>query len=362
MDKYTDNHGNSHNIAFRFIVFEENGDYIGCFSDPDTPEWLEIEERFNHLLDSPSHASITYTDFENQCRSIIKANPMFLDAYAHIAMHYLPPHPLDNVKTAARWCRKGYRLAMTLIPEDFSGKIEWCHLSNRPFLRLHHGLILCALHLGKNKEAITLMEQHLAWNPNDNIGVRYLIGEAYLRGRMRTEARKVLTENASQDEYPPSIYSLALLEFSEGRIVQALTWIRRGFALNPYIAEALNGRENPKPHARWHGSNHKGPDVVENYLESAQMLWEQAPHALSFLDWAFNASRGLRERAEFAEVAESLDIKSDFVERGLWIERERALKMGINEETSLCWLENSKSGDPYNLYPWEKVKKPYRIM
>jgi hypothetical protein len=172
---------------------------------------------------------------------------------------------------------------------------------------------------------------------------------------MTAKARQILEANATHDGYPPSIYSLALLEFSEGRSVQALTWLRQGIAENPYIAEALNGRIEPVPHVWWHGSDFKGPDVVENYLRDAQKLWREAPFALAFLDWAFNYSKGLRERADFAEVNEALAREHDFTVRGQWIERKRTLQRKITDETSLEWLEDAKGNAPDHLYPWERV-------
>lgn len=80
--------------AFRFVVFEDDGVQIGQFFEPDTPEWQELTERFDGLLDGPGCDQRTYANFENECRGIIKEQPLFLDAYAHIAMHYLPPHLL----------------------------------------------------------------------------------------------------------------------------------------------------------------------------------------------------------------------------------------------------------------------------
>lgn len=344
--------------VLQFQIFEEDGQAFGCFFEPDTQEWRQATDRFNDLLDGPGCDQLTYADFERECRSILNDQSFFLDAYAHIAMNYLPPHPLNDIKTAAKWYRKGFKQGMALIPDGFLGRIEWSSLSNRPFLRVHHGLILCALRQKKDKEAIALMEQHLAWNPNDNIGVRYLLGEAYLRKNKTVEARQILEANAAHDGYPPSIYSLALLEFSEGRAIQALTWLRHGIAENPYIAEALNGRIELAPHVWWHGSNFNGPDVVENYLEDAQELWQEAPFALSFLDWAFNCSNGLRERADFVEVNEALAREHDFDVRGQWIERKRALLKKISDETSLEWLKVFKGSNVS--YPWERGNRSPR--
>ncbi len=55
---------------------------------------------------------------------------------------------------------------------------SWQSLLDRSFLCGLHGTLPCELRLGKLKAAIAQMEQHLRWNPNDNLGVRYLIGDA----------------------------------------------------------------------------------------------------------------------------------------------------------------------------------------
>lgn len=344
--------------VFRFVVYEEDGEQFGQFVEPRTAKWRDLTKKLDYLLDGPGCEHMSYGRFEHECKKIIKEEPLFLDAYGHIAMHYLPPHPLDDVKAAARWYRKGFNLAKKLIPEGFSGRIEWNDLDNRPFLRIHHGLIICALRQKKDKEAIALMEQHLAWNPNDNIGVRYLIGEAYLRKKKTAEARKILEDNASNNLYPPSIYSLALLEFSMGQVAQALTWLRRGITENPYIAEALiSGRIPVTLDTRWHKSNYQEAEMASYYLDESQELWAQTPFALFFLSWAFNCSRGLRERANFAQIAEALADERDFAQRGRWLERESSLTEEITDETSYEWLGMTPAGKKApGLYPWERAK------
>ncbi len=123
---------------------------------------------------------------------------MFIDAYAHIAGQLLEH---DNVKIAEEYSRKGLDIAQSIIPDDFSGRITWAHLENRPFLRLYHNYTLCQMKLGKFKKAVHLMEQHLAWNPNDNIGVRFIIGDACLMANMPRKAKEYLLE--VQNDHPP---------------------------------------------------------------------------------------------------------------------------------------------------------------
>ena len=57
------------------------------------------------------------------------------------------------------------------------------------------------------------MEQVLQWNPNDNQGVRLILGSEYLRAGDRAKAGKVLREHAA--EYPPYRYELGLLHLQK---------------------------------------------------------------------------------------------------------------------------------------------------
>lgn len=53
-------------------------------------------------------------------------------------------------------------------------------LDNRPFLRALHGVALAHARLRRHRDAAAMMERLLAYNPNDNQGVRYLLGSEYL--------------------------------------------------------------------------------------------------------------------------------------------------------------------------------------
>jgi hypothetical protein len=59
---------------------------------------------------------------------------------------------------------------------------------------------------------------------------------------------------------PAHWYQAGQIAFQQGDFVSACTYVRRGIAANPYIAEGLTGRTKINEHLYWHASNRKGPD------------------------------------------------------------------------------------------------------
>jgi hypothetical protein len=103
---------------------------------------------------------------------------------------------------------------------------------------------------------------------------------------------------------PNAWYQAALIAFREGDYVAACTYLRRGIAANPYIAEGLTGRTVLSEHLYWHASNVHGPEWAVDYLDSAACDW--TPEEIDFVDWVFNASPVLKERAEMMALHEGM--------------------------------------------------------
>jgi hypothetical protein len=103
---------------------------------------------------------------------------------------------------------------------------------------------------------------------------------------------------------PKAWYQAALIAFRDGDYVAACTYLRRGIAANPYIAEGLTGRTVLSEHLYWHASNVHGPEWAVDYLDSAACDW--TPEEIDFVDWVFNASPVLKERAEMMALHEGM--------------------------------------------------------
>jgi hypothetical protein len=67
----------------------------------------------------------------------------------------------------------GVRIGELSIPEDFDGLLVWGRIYNRAFLRCLYGYGLCLWRLGNLVAAKTVFERILAFNPNDNQGIRF---------------------------------------------------------------------------------------------------------------------------------------------------------------------------------------------
>ncbi len=87
------------------------------------------------------------------------------------------------------------------------------------------------------------------------------------------------------------------------------TYLRRGVAENPYIAEWLTGRTVLSEHLFWHASNVHGLDWAVDYLDSTACDW--TPEEIDFVDWVFNASPVLKERAEMMALHERMTYERD---------------------------------------------------
>lgn len=71
------------------------------------------------------------------------------------------------------------------LPPDFNDLLLWGRIYNRPFLRCLHGYGLCLWRLGDFAAAQNTFERILAFNPNDNQGVRFCRQDV-LKGRSWT--------------------------------------------------------------------------------------------------------------------------------------------------------------------------------
>ncbi|AUX79298.1 tetratricopeptide repeat protein [Sinorhizobium fredii] len=320
----------------------------GIFRHGDAPS--PIVDELDAALDRRESGSLTEVRYLSALRGIVQRQPQFIDGHAHLGYALLEQ---GKPKAALDACLQGLQLGENAIPASFAGRIEWGFLENRPFLRAAHGAMLCRLKLGQRKEALTLMEKMLAWNPNDNQGIRFLIGSEYLRAGKTTKASRVFIEEA--DQYPPYHYELGLLHFQAGNPVAAATSLRPGFVANGYVAEILSGNPDPMPLAIWHSSNLAEPEVAHDYVEQCGDLWRKTEGAIPFLRWLHVHPKVMAERAAVFDWLEALLWEHDVNRRGMLLDREEAALAAIDGRLSAEIVvqrtdRHGRSGPPW-LYP-----------
>ena len=136
--------------------------------DPADPFWDPLVEA------SELNAGGDFEGARQLLAELLIADLRCLDAHAHLGNFAFDHQPAD----ALRHYQVGARIGELSLDADFSGVLPWGFIDNRPYLRCLHGYGLCLWQLGRVEAAAVVFERLLWLNPNDNQGVRFLIGPA----------------------------------------------------------------------------------------------------------------------------------------------------------------------------------------
>ena len=316
---------------------------VGVFRDADDQVVGELDD----ALDKRDAGIITPAEYLKTLKALVERCPEFIDGHAHLGTALFEE---GKPKLALQAYLYGLEVGERAIPLGFSGRIQWRHLENRPFLRAAHGAVLSRLRLGLHNGALRLMEKMLGWNPNDNQGVRFLVGSQYLRAGETKKAERIFTDEAAN--YPPYHYEHALLHLKAGDPVSAATRLRLGFLANGYIAEMLSGNPDPATLAIWHGTNLAEPEIARDYLDQFGYLWRRTPGAIAFLRWLHTHPKIMVERAAVLECQEALLWEDDFVRRGTLIDRKVAARARIDDVLSKEIVQSRKDRLGRSVEPW----------
>lgn len=330
--------------TLQFVVESEDGSLRGRFQNVGSPR---SNARVDKVLDEIESQTVTLSSITVRLKNIAKQDPTCIEAFATLGNLYFKHGAFTDAHT---WYSLAVQHATKVIPPSFSGTIEWDWLDNRPFLRCHHGLAITLMRQGDWPACVGLFERHLRWNPNDNFGIRWLLGDAYTQVARYNDAIQWLC--GIKDEYPPARYSLACIYFNQDRHADALTELRKGFLENTYIAELILGAIHPKKHRYWHGSNIAEPEWArEHYEQFAHPKWGAAE--VEFLDWAFNCDGCLAERAAYRKHQETLSFERDVEQRSKTLAQMKAIHAAIQSETSVPWIRRVKNRRKAEYWIWE---------
>ena len=308
------------------IHVETESDY-GLFRFPESHE--RTTDKLFALLEAYDAGRVKEREMLRRLNALAEQEPDHIDALAHLGMFLRKANRLEE---AGPVCERALSIGVKALPEDFTGRLEWSWFENRSFLRAAMGLALVRLDEGDRRAGIKLLERILSWNPNDNQGVRLMIGSEYMRAGEETKARRILEEHGA--EYPAYRYELGLLHLRAKRWAAAATSLRHGFVENPYIAEILCNRVSPMPLPIRHGSNWNEPEAALDYTNRYGALWYSSPEAPRFVRWLYNHPKVMVERAAVLECLQELLWEYDGDARGLILDRARAARGRIDNVLS----------------------------
>ena len=231
-----------------FTISEGFGD------DSDSPvqygtfsrDW-ENEKELDALMDRVDSGSISPKQAILHAQKLLAQSPENLERQNYLGNRMWALEMRDE---AADVWAKGFKQATRLIPKGFKGLIPWLETDNRSFLRLCHGHLLGLMHQQDGKAAQMLAKKMLAWNANDNTGVRMLMGDISL---MQGDSKAALKSFLKEAEYSPAHwYQAGQIAFRDGNYVSACTYIRRGIAANPYLTFSVRATESGVFDFIWH--------------------------------------------------------------------------------------------------------------
>lgn len=167
--------------------------------------------------------------------------------------------------------------------------IEWGFLENRSLLSLLMRRALWLAEQGKEDAALRAGEEIIAWNPNDNQGVRDFLGTGYAR------AGRYADLLALAERYPDDItatrYNHALALFALDRRSEALTVLADAAKTFPKPLKMLLA-ENPKPvRPDRHGMEVGGNFEAWVYREATIDVWR----GCGALEWARACAPALKK-------------------------------------------------------------------
>lgn len=309
---------------------------------------MEAEEPMDRIMDLCRAGRLTDAKAVPMARDLLKSDPLNLELNNYLG--FLLWRLKERDEAAEVW-GKAFAFAGADLPSTAKLRISWYDVNNRPFLRLGWGHLLGLTHRDQPAKALTLARKLLRWCPSDNLGVRFHIPNLqYTRGDLDGALNGFL---ALASDQPTLWYAAGRVAFQRQQFVQACTYIRRGIAGNPYVAEGLTGRTVLRDHIYHHASNLYGQEFAVDFLGSA-------PGAMSseqkdFVDWVFNCSDVLRERADLMACHEALTYSREPSDRIGHIEKRKELLSSIDDRLSLklvCKVQN-RWGD--EIWPWDRL-------
>lgn len=326
------------------VTGDENGGQEGRFNRA----W-DLEERYSEMADAVDRDDV---DPELALREVSRL-PLIEGDLEHVALKGSLLWTLERKEEAGELYQSAFDSARALIPAKYKGTIDWYVLDNRPFLRIAHGLLLWLMQIKDIPAADRLARMIGRWSPNGGMNVEELRADLdFMAGRYPAALKKYL-RGESPD--PPSLYQAGRIAFRSGNFVKACTYLRRAILHNPYIAEGIAGRTHLADHLHRTGNNMHDVEWALPYLNGPVGEWEQGE--ADFLDWVFNSSTVLKERARIAEDRERLMELDIGIQRSRVVDAHFGFLRNLDDSVSKSMVRQIHPfATDLSCWPWERGK------
>ncbi len=257
-------------------------------------------------------------------RRALELDPQHADAHNHLGIVSLEARKL---KAAEQHFRAAIDGGQRHLERD-GAEVHWGFLENRPYLRGLANLALVLTEQKKWAEALAIHKQMLKLNPNDNQGVRWLIG---------VECLLVGDNDGAVDAFQTCLheevgcaFGLALAKLRAlGPSADIGEALLIGFAANRYVAPMLLGETWERLDA-FHGTNMAEPEWAHDVIAAQANLWHAVPRGAELLRFWWAAPPVATWRRKLDEIMLRLKDLAPSNERSALVSEWSALR---SEET-----------------------------
>ncbi|MFD2369048.1 hypothetical protein ACFSO0_03505 [Brevibacillus sp. GCM10020057] len=213
----------------------------------------------------------------SMARKALALSPYCADAYNLLAEHS------KSSEERMELYERGVKVGRLALGESFFEKNVgefWWLTETRPYMRALTGLAECLWNNGHRQDAIANCRELLRLNPNDNLGIRYILVNYLIAEEMNKEADEFLSEHKEATCF--MLYSEALLSFRCKSVSKAAVSLRKALESNSFVPAYLLGEKHIpyiKPDAYSRGSEEEA--II--YASFALHSWKTTPSALDWL-------------------------------------------------------------------------------
>jgi tetratricopeptide (TPR) repeat protein len=216
-------------------------------------------------------------------RALIREYPEFIDAHHHLAL--LLSYTGRSDEAYEIWYAVTQLGLQHLPPAVLKGsdEIPWVFIDNRPFLRAYHALGLEYRMRDAHTLALKVWKRMLKMNSDDNQGIRALAMDAYLHLGKNREALS-LAESFAGDGMPEILYGRVLALFRLEQLAEAEEALALAARVLPRVAQELAKKRHRKPRdLREDAAAIGSPEQAYLYWQDSGPLWKATPGALDFV-------------------------------------------------------------------------------
>ncbi len=239
-------------------------------------EELTNEERAQDLVEDSY--DLPMLDAVKNIEAALNLNPDCIEAYEYQGSVQ------RSVESALSYYEKGVNIGKRIFGgkylKEHKGQF-WGFHETRPFMRCMYQYSDCLYKLGKKNESISVLEEMIDLNPNDNQGVRDQL-MLYLLEQNEFDKFKKYSREYSEDGTAFTHFNRALFAYmKEGESDRSNELLKTAIEENKFVLPMLIFSKLQTEMPNTYGIGDK--NEAKYYSVFAQRIWQQTPGAVKWL-------------------------------------------------------------------------------